>query len=148
MDLPAKEIHKRTFCLGHYLLGLRGIFKMPFFSKKKGDKKKNGGLADPVTNAQSYNGAGDTPTHSPYADDPSSRALPTLPADAPAGQHSTPGKQPAMNNAPPPPKPQRLVFSAFLAHGSPPAKVEGFTNVKELYEKIGEGFSMPASEVK
>lgn len=121
---------------------------MPFFSKKKGDKKKNGGLADPVTNAQSYNGAGDTPTHSPYADDSSSRALPTLPADAPAGQHSTPGKQPAMNNAPPPPKPQRLVFSAFLAHGSPPAKVEGFTNVKELYEKIGEGFSMPASEVK
>ncbi|XP_054764300.1 PDZ domain-containing protein GIPC1-like [Lytechinus pictus] len=123
---------------------------MPFFSKKKGDKKKNGGFADPVSNPQNYNGAGDdTPTHSPYADDPSSRALPTLPADAAAGQQSSPSRQPTTNPAPhaPPPKPQRLVFSAFLAHGSPPTKVEGFTNVTELYGKIGEGFSMPASEI-
>ncbi|KAH0625871.1 hypothetical protein JD844_034226 [Phrynosoma platyrhinos] len=32
----------------------------------------------------------------------------------------------------------RLVFHTQLAHGSPTGKIEGFTNVKELYAKIAE----------
>jgi len=34
-----------------------------------------------------------------------------------------------------------------LAHGSPTGKVEGFTNVKELYQKLGEVFKIQANEV-
>ena len=115
--------------------------KMPFFQKKKSEKKKNGGLADPTSNPQSYNGAVDPPAQSPSQQ-------PYPPASAPndAAQQS-PARKPAVENQEQP-TPRKLVFNAFLAHGSPPGKVEGFTNVKELYEKIGDAFDMPSDEVK
>ncbi|XP_005533601.1 PREDICTED: PDZ domain-containing protein GIPC1, partial [Pseudopodoces humilis] len=34
-----------------------------------------------------------------------------------------------------------------LAHGSPTGRVEGFSNVRELYGKIGEAFGIPPAEV-
>ncbi|CAH1113943.1 unnamed protein product [Psylliodes chrysocephalus] len=40
-----------------------------------------------------------------------------------------------------------LQFYCQLAHGSPTSFVSGFANIKELYEKIGECFNMPASEI-
>ncbi|KAL1512894.1 hypothetical protein ABEB36_002398 [Hypothenemus hampei] len=43
--------------------------------------------------------------------------------------------------------PIKLQFYCQLAHGSPTAFVSGFSNVKELYEKIGEAFNMPASDI-
>lgn len=49
--------------------------------------------------------------------------------------------------APPPPPPPKFVFYCQLAHGSPTGKVEGFTNVKELYQKLAEVFKVQASEV-
>lgn len=50
---------------------------------------------------------------------------------------------------PPPPANQRpkLVFHTQLAHGSPTGRIEGFTNVKELYAKIAEAFKISSSEV-
>ena len=51
-------------------------------------------------------------------------------------------------HAPPPPALRpRLVFHTQLAHGSPTGRIEGFTNVKELYGKIAEAFRLPAAEV-
>nr|XP_038953964.1 PDZ domain-containing protein GIPC1 isoform X2 [Rattus norvegicus] len=49
---------------------------------------------------------------------------------------------------PPPPASlrPRLVFHTQLAHGSPTGRIEGFTNVKELYGKIAEAFRLPAAE--
>uniref|UniRef100_A0ACB8EJZ3 PDZ domain-containing protein gipc1 n=1 Tax=Sphaerodactylus townsendi TaxID=933632 RepID=A0ACB8EJZ3_9SAUR len=50
---------------------------------------------------------------------------------------------------PPPPanlRP-RLVFHTQLAHGSPTGRIEGFTNVKELYSKIAEAFKISPFEV-
>nr|XP_056713466.1 PDZ domain-containing protein GIPC1 [Euleptes europaea] len=50
---------------------------------------------------------------------------------------------------PPPPanlRP-RLVFHTQLAHGSPTGRIEGFTNVKELYSKIAEAFKISPLEV-
>ncbi|NP_001082063.1 GIPC PDZ domain containing family member 1 L homeolog isoform X1 [Xenopus laevis] len=50
----------------------------------------------------------------------------------------------------PPPAPAlrpRLVFHAQLAHGSPTGRIEGFSNVKELYGKIAEAFNIPVGEV-
>lgn len=50
---------------------------------------------------------------------------------------------------PPPPANLRpkLVFHTQLAHGSPTGRIEGFTNVKELYSKIAEAFNLSADEV-
>lgn len=53
----------------------------------------------------------------------------------------------------PPPDPSaetpipRFVFYCQLAHGSPTGKVEGFTNVKQLYEKIANTFHINAEDV-
>ncbi|KAM4721198.1 PDZ domain-containing protein GIPC2 [Rhinophrynus dorsalis] len=50
---------------------------------------------------------------------------------------------------PPPPVSLRpkLVFHTQLAHGSPTGRIEGFTNVKELYGKIAEAFHITADEI-
>lgn len=50
---------------------------------------------------------------------------------------------------PPPPVSLRpkLVFHTQLAHGSSTGRVEGFTNVKELYAKIAEAFKIAPPEV-
>lgn len=51
--------------------------------------------------------------------------------------------------APRPPRARpRLVFRTQLAHGSPTGRIEGFTNVKELYGKIAEVFSISPTEVR
>lgn len=41
----------------------------------------------------------------------------------------------------------RLVFRTQLAHGSPTGRIEGFSNVKELYGRIAEAFRLPPAEV-
>ncbi|XP_077132421.1 PDZ domain-containing protein GIPC2 [Ranitomeya variabilis] len=50
---------------------------------------------------------------------------------------------------PPPPVSLRpkLVFHTQLAHGSPTGRIEGFTNVKELYAKIAEVFQITPEEI-
>ncbi|XP_077056820.1 PDZ domain-containing protein GIPC2 [Siphateles boraxobius] len=50
---------------------------------------------------------------------------------------------------PPPPASLRpkLVFHTQLAHGSPTGRIEGFTNVKELYSKIAEAFNLRPDEI-
>ncbi|KAM8930319.1 PDZ domain-containing protein GIPC2 [Pelodytes ibericus] len=50
---------------------------------------------------------------------------------------------------PPPPVSLRpkLVFHTQLAHGSPTGRIEGFTNVKELYSKIAEAFHITPEEI-
>lgn len=62
----------------------------------------------------------------------------------------SPGKA-AVNGAglPPPPANLRpkLVFHTQLAHGSPTGRIEGFTNVKELYAKIAEAFNISPPEI-
>ncbi|KAM9324100.1 PDZ domain-containing protein GIPC2 [Gastrophryne carolinensis] len=59
---------------------------------------------------------------------------------------------PSTNGAPglpPPPVSLRpkLVFHTQLAHGSPTGRIEGFTNVKELYAKIAEPFNINPEEI-
>lgn len=53
------------------------------------------------------------------------------------------------NNNGPKPRTQtpKLIFQCQLAEGSHTAPVSGFSNMKELYEKIAENFNIPASEV-
>ncbi|KAJ8418512.1 hypothetical protein AAFF_G00000110 [Aldrovandia affinis] len=50
---------------------------------------------------------------------------------------------------PPPPANLRpkLVFHTQLAHGSPTGRIEGFSNVKELYAKIADAFNLSPPEI-
>jgi hypothetical protein len=41
----------------------------------------------------------------------------------------------------------KLVFHCQQAHGSPTGVISGFTNVKELYQKIAECYDMDPSNV-
>ncbi|XP_066552428.1 PDZ domain-containing protein GIPC3 [Amia ocellicauda] len=50
-------------------------------------------------------------------------------------------------SGPPPCSRPRLVFHTQLAHGSPTGRIQGFTNVKELYAKIAEVFNINPSEI-
>uniref|UniRef100_A0A671E9J4 GIPC PDZ domain containing family member 2 n=1 Tax=Rhinolophus ferrumequinum TaxID=59479 RepID=A0A671E9J4_RHIFE len=43
--------------------------------------------------------------------------------------------------------PRSLVFYTQLAHGSATARVENFSNIRELYTKIAEVFEIPLSEI-
>ncbi|XP_075759406.1 PDZ domain-containing protein GIPC3 isoform X2 [Pelodiscus sinensis] len=54
---------------------------------------------------------------------------------------------PASLSQPTPRVRPRLVFHTQLAHGSPTGKIEGFTNVKELYAKIAEVFDISPTEI-
>lgn len=46
------------------------------------------------------------------------------------------------------PSHQELVFHTQLAHGSPTRKIRDFSNVRELYQRIGEVFSVPSTDVR
>lgn len=64
------------------------------------------------------------------------------------------GQEPGTPEPPGPAAPRaprarpRLVFHTQLAHGSPTGRIEGFTNVKELYAKIAEVFDISPTEVR
>ena len=47
----------------------------------------------------------------------------------------------------PSPRKPKLAFHCQLAQGSPTGIITGFTNVRELYQKIGECYDFPASDV-
>uniref|UniRef100_A0A8C9TB27 GIPC PDZ domain containing family, member 3 n=1 Tax=Scleropages formosus TaxID=113540 RepID=A0A8C9TB27_SCLFO len=87
---------------------------------------------------------------------PMQNGLPTSPpaedtkdVDEEAAQGTVPSAPPLPPSPPPPPPCSRpkLVFHTQLAHGSPTARIHGFTNVKELYAKIAEAFGISPSEI-
>ena len=111
---------------------------MPLF--KRGTKKQDAAL---VTEQEKPDTT--TNNHHPNSDmqtSPSKQARPA-PSDplpgAVAGQ-TQPVAKPAQQ--------QPLVFLCQLAHGSPTGRITGFTNVRQLYEKIADAFDMPSSEVR
>ncbi|VTJ73452.1 Hypothetical predicted protein [Marmota monax] len=67
----------------------------------------------------------------PGAETPRAPVPPPSPAETPAEPRVRP----------------RLVFRTQLAHGSPTGKIEGFTNVRELYAKIAEAFGIAPTEI-
>lgn len=71
------------------------------------------------------------------------RETPGAEATRPPAPPPSPSEPPAAPRARP-----RLVFRTQLAHGSPTGKIEGFTNVRELYAKIAEAFGIAPTEVR
>ncbi|XP_072019469.1 LOW QUALITY PROTEIN: PDZ domain-containing protein GIPC3-like [Amphiura filiformis] len=70
---------------------------------------------------------------------PNHQARPS-PADPLPGAMAQPAPGPVKQQ-------QQLVFLCQLAHGSPTGRIAGFTNVRQLYEKISDAFDMPATEI-
>uniref|UniRef100_A0A8C4TNV4 GIPC PDZ domain containing family, member 3 n=1 Tax=Erpetoichthys calabaricus TaxID=27687 RepID=A0A8C4TNV4_ERPCA len=71
---------------------------------------------------------------------------PSLMSPQVQGQHRS-GDGLAPQAAPAPSPRPRLVFHTQLAHGSPTGRIEGFTNVKELYARIAEVFEISPAEI-
>ena len=124
---------------------------MPLFKKggaNFSDSRKGNGDKK-VSSNRSSGVAANNPQIAP-APEPSVPPRPPQPAvnSNPSGTPHQPSKSEVQQwpeeQPPPPPK---FVFYCQLAHGSPTGKVEGFTNVKELYQKIAEVFKLQTSEV-
>ncbi|KAK7508264.1 hypothetical protein BaRGS_00000503 [Batillaria attramentaria] len=65
-------------------------------------------------------------------------------AEANGGSKVNRSSEPQMPAQPPRP---RLVFHCQQAHGSPTGIISGFTNVKELYQKIADCYDLPVEEI-
>ena len=115
---------------------------MPLFSKKekltnqskkdsKNKSKENGAKTSPDEDVSKKKASSPTATPSQQ---PATRQAEPFPAD---NQQNTEAQQLA----------KRLIFHAQLAHGSPTGKIENFSNVKELYQRIADVFSILPSEV-
>lgn len=57
----------------------------------------------------------------------------------PTNGHNTPSEPPVTR--------PKLVFHCQQAHGSPTGIISGFTNVKELYQKIAECYDIPSEDI-
>ncbi|PVD22669.1 hypothetical protein C0Q70_15924 [Pomacea canaliculata] len=68
---------------------------------------------------------------------------------APANEVNGGSKSSRSSEAPVPSQPPRprLVFHCQQAHGSPTGIISGFTNVKELYQKIADCYDIPVEEI-
>ncbi|KAK0062843.1 PDZ domain-containing protein GIPC1 [Biomphalaria pfeifferi] len=103
-----------------------------FFPSRKGNKNN-----DNKTPAETSNLANDSPH--PNSNDS------TAGNDANSGNNGgSKSARPNSENIPPRPK---LVFHCQQAHGSPTGIISGFTNVKELYQKIADCYDIPVTEI-
>lgn len=124
---------------------------MPLFKKggaNFSDSRKGNG--DKKQSSNRFSGVGaDNSSHINTVTQPSVQVPAPQQASNPNAVASRipPQPQPELRQPPAPPPPPKFVFYCQLAHGSPTGKVEGFTNVKELYQKLGEVFKIQAKEV-
>jgi hypothetical protein len=108
---------------------------MPFGSShKKKSKEENTGLAEAAIQSSSTS---TTNTSSPSPTKTQSKTS-TTNAKTNGSNHSVTDE---FANQP------KLVFHCQLAHGSPTGLISGFTNVKELYNKIAECYEINADQV-
>ncbi|CAF3357520.1 unnamed protein product [Rotaria sp. Silwood1] len=112
---------------------------MPFFSKRKSSKKSviSGSIpsstsSQTTTDANTSASTRTTPQKESSKPFSSNSHLPTTPKSSNNDKH---------HNA------TKLVFHCQLAHGSPTGLISGFSNVKELYQKIADCFEIPASTI-
>lgn len=70
----------------------------------------------------------------------------TTTAEVNGGSKVSQGAPPQQQGTPQPTRP-KLVFHCQQAHGSPTGIISGFTNVKELYQKIADCYDMPVEEI-
>jgi hypothetical protein len=115
---------------------------MPIFPFKRKSRKKetlNGIIASPSSVPEA------TTTASANEDSLPSKTTDKSSSSSSSNRRSTTSK-PSNNDK------QReqlkLVFHCQLAHGSPTGLISGFSNVRELYQNIGDCFQIPAATVR
>lgn len=110
---------------------------MPIFSiKRKSSKKED---TNGKTSATLPETSGSASSYAPAGSNkPSSKSSPYSTATAPNPTTTAPKYR----------DDSKLVFHCQLAHGSPTGLISGFGNVKELYQKIGDCFEIPAPTVR
>ena len=106
--------------------------EMPIFS----GQKKPGSERGPKHSLGSgpASGGGGSPAKKPAATPPLPPPPASHPRPAPRGGNKVPSRQ-------------ELVFHCQLAHGSPTKEIKDFSNVKELYARIADGFGVPPDQV-
>jgi hypothetical protein len=111
---------------------------MPIFSSKRKSQKK-----------EAISGVIPSSSSSPPLPEPTTSAssLPPTTSNKPSSNHRG---SPSTNssNANKHRDEPKLVFHCQLAHGSPTGLISGFSNVKELYQKIADCFEIPVSTVR
>lgn len=117
---------------------------MPLF--KRGQKSTK---QDPLTSEPEKPALDSTSTnnHHPKTEMPTSPSHQARPAPSDPLPGAIAGQQQPQTQAAVKPQQQPLVFLCQLAHGSPTGRITGFTNVRQLYEKIADAFDMPSAEV-
>jgi hypothetical protein len=111
---------------------------MPFFPSKRKSNKKDAA-------------SGNVPSSSSSSLPPEkSTSTSSLPATT-SNKSSSNNHRSTTNNSSTAPKyvdEPKLVFHCQLAHGSPTGLISGFSNVKELYQKIADCFEIPPATVR
>lgn len=103
---------------------------MPFFYKRKSKKKSGMGGIIPSTTTTSAN---------------ASSVLPITSKPSSSSNHHRSATKSSKSNKQP--EQRKLEFQCQLAHGSPTGLISGFSNVKDLYQKIADCFEISASTV-
>jgi molybdenum cofactor biosynthesis enzyme len=113
---------------------------MPIFPpKRKSSTKKD----DPINGI--IPSASDTTTSS--ANNINSSAAPSYSRQASFSSSSSRRSAASSSNGDIRGDPPKLVFNCQLAHGSPTGLISGFSNVRELYQKIADCFEIPVTTV-
>lgn len=109
---------------------------MPFPGSKKKGKDENANLAETTSSNSKTNSPEKLSKKHSNSNSPSSNANSKVPNTVAENNH--------INDETSKPK---LIFHCQLAHGSPTGLISGFSNVKELYNKIAECYEIQQNEV-
>jgi hypothetical protein len=124
---------------------------MPFFPpKRKPHTKKDdsiNGIIPSTSDTTAAAAATTTTTTTTSSANTSSSAAPL--SSRPSSFSSTSSRRSAASssNGDTRTEPPKLVFHCQLAHGSPTGLISGFSNVRELYQKIADCFEIPVTTV-
>ena len=113
---------------------------MPFPGSKKKGKDENANLAE------INNSIPNSKTNSPEKSSKKTTSTATTPSNT-TNKSAANADNHHVNNSDDASKP-KLVFHCQLAHGSPTGLISGFSNVKELYNKIAECYEIQQNEVR
>jgi len=105
---------------------------MPFPGSKKKGKDENANLAETTSSNSKTNSPEKSSKKTSNSNSPSSKT----------SNHAAENNH--INDETSKPK---LIFHCQLAHGSPTGLISGFSNVKELYNKIAECYEIQQNEV-
>jgi hypothetical protein len=116
---------------------------MPLFPpKRKSQTKKD----DPI-NGIIPSTSDTTATTTSSSANTSSSAVPSSSRPASFSSSSSRRSAASSSNGDTRNEPPKLVFHCQLAHGSPTGLISGFSNVRELYQKIADCFEIPVATV-